>query len=300
MNLENVSVHNKALLNSYMGYLKIEKGLTENSLVSYQYDLKDFLEFIVNPAENVTHFEVIEYLSLLQEAGILASSIARKRSSIRSFYEFLEKDQYKINLNFDNIPNITIPKLIPQVLTVDEMLSLLDGIQTDTVLGIRNKAMLELMYATGIRISEMLSLSLHDIDSNMMLLRVLGKGRKQRIVPIADQSYEYVLNYINGARNTIKANKQTAILFLNKDGEQMSRMGFWKILHKEALRHGVTKHLSPHTIRHSFATHLLMAGANLRIIQTLLGHSSINTTQIYTNIDTSYLMETHKLYHPRA
>jgi len=168
----------------------------------------------------------------------------------------------------------------------------------DTALGMRNKAMFELMYASGLRISETINLSIHDIYWNERFVKVMGKGSKQRVVPIAQESFDFVRNYYENGRTNLKKNNETAVLFLNKFGRKMSRMGVWKIIQKISLEAGIKKHVSPHTFRHSFATHLLEGGANLISVQLLLGHASINTTQIYTNIDRNFIFEEYR-YHPR-
>ncbi len=175
------------------------------------------------------------------------------------------------------------------------MLDLLDSLPIGTTLEYRNKAMLELLYATGTRISELLGITLHDINSNEKLILVRGKGNKQRYVPYADSVAEILTQYIQKHRPVLLKFKNSDVLFLNSRGGKLSRMGFWKILRQQALNAGIRKHLTPHTFRHSFATHLLEAGVNLRIVQELLGHASIDTTQIYTHVDTKYLIETHRM-----
>ena len=289
-----------ALINSFLFYLKTEKGLTENSIESYSLDLFGFFEYLKRDPKVTTLQDVAGYFNELQETGLTKNSIARKRSTLRSFFAFLINEGEKIDFEPHDIPNIRFKQHIPDILSVDEMLLLLDSIPLEEPLDIRNRAILELMYATGIRISEMLNLTINDIFWEEELLRVFGKGRKERIIPIAGKSLSYVKQYYQTIHPILSRKKPTNILFLNYSGEKMSRMGFWKILQKLTLQAGIKKSISPHTIRHSFATHLLEAGANLRIVQTLLGHTSINTTQIYTNIDMRFIKENHSMYHPRA
>jgi len=298
--IEDLDKQLRAYYNTYMSYLRVEKGLTVNSLDSYGSDIRDFLLYNSKPITTYQSADVIDYFITLQELGLVQASIARRRCALHSFFSFLEEEGVSVQLAFDEVPTIKVRQKLPDVLSVDEMLLLLDSIAQDTPLSIRNKAMLEFMYATGVRISEMLQLTIHDILWEEMIVRVKGKGRKQRLIPIADQALDFVKVYLAEARRSLKKHKETDILFLNMYGDQLSRMGFWKVLRNAVLAAGIKRHVSPHTIRHSFATHLLEAGVNLRIVQTLLGHASLNTTQIYTNIDLRYLIEVHRLYHPRA
>jgi len=289
-----------ALINSFLFYLKTEKGLTENSINSYQFDLCDFFDYLKKEPTQTELDDIIRYFNVLQEIGLVNNSIARKRSSLRSFFKFLINENESIIFDPANIPSVRYKQKIPDILSVDEMLLLLDSISLEKPLDIRNKAMMELLYATGIRISEMLNLTINDILWEEEILKVFGKGRKERIIPIASKSIDFVRQYYLNIHPILASKKPTTILFLNYSGEKLSRMGFWKILQQLARNAGIRKAISPHTIRHSFATHLLEAGANLRIVQTLLGHTSINTTQIYTNIDLRFIKENHSLYHPRA
>lgn len=291
---------NKSLLNNYLNYIKIEKGLTDNSVVSYKSDLINFISYYEEDITRITNDQVITYLLDLQDIGLVNSSIARKTSAIKNFFLYLIEDYQTINLNIEEIPSISYTRNLPDVISVEEMCKLLDNIDTTTTLGFRNKAMLELMYATGIRVSELLDTSTHDLLIDESNILIHGKGHKQRLLPIPDSTMEWLLQYTKVVRFKLKKDKLIDSLFLNNRGGRLSRMGFWKILQKCALEAGINSHITPHTIRHSFATHLLEAGANLRIVQTLLGHSSLDTTQIYTNININYLIEEHKLYHPRG
>ncbi len=299
MKIDNViSSHNLAYLNSFQYHLKVEKGLSQNSVEAYYHEVSDFLCFTHKEAELISKKDVVNYFVNLQEIGILSSSIARKRSSIKAFFKFLKEESIEISLNFNEIPPIKYTQKLPDVLTIKEMNKLLDCISADTALGMRNKAIFELMYASGLRISETINLSIHDIYWNEKVVKVMGKGSKQRFVPIAQESFDFVRNYYENGRTSLKKGKETAVLFLNRFGRKMSRMGVWKIIQKISLEAGIKKHVSPHTFRHSFATHLLEGGANLISVQLLLGHASINTTQIYTNIDRNFIFEEYR-YHPR-
>ncbi len=288
-----------ARLNSFKFYLTVEKGLADNTIESY---LTDVIQFFEETGKDISHTDsadIINFFVSLQEIGISFKTIARKRSSLKVFFGFLTEEGIENSVNFDDIPGVKTPSLLPDVIDVDEMLHFLDSLPLETALDYRNKAMFELMYATGLRISEMLNLRLSDLMESEKLVRVFGKGRKERYIPVADESLEWIFQYIRSYRRLLKKQERTDIVFLNRSGNKLSRMGVWKIIQKKMFETGITKHVSPHTFRHSFATHLLQSGTNLRIVQALLGHSSINTTQIYTNIDIKYLREEHRKHHPR-
>ncbi len=294
--------HNRALLNRFRSFLKLEKGLSDNTIESYTNDLVQFMEDVDRDVETLTTEPIVNHLVYLQEIGLAFSSIARKRSTIVSFYKFLSEEDFSLQFNIESIPPVKPPKRLPEVLSKEEILEFLDALPLETPLQYRNKAMFELMYATGVRISEVIGASIHDIQWENHVLRVTGKGNKQRIVPIAGESLKYLRLYIDKYRLLLRREKHTDVLFLNRSGKGLSRMGVWKILREEAKKLGFKwwQKLHPHIIRHSFATHLLEGGANLRTVQLLLGHVSINTTQIYTNIDMQHIIEQHRLYHPRG
>ncbi len=295
-----MNTKNKSLLNNYIYYIKIEKGLSDNSVASYKSDLIDFIEYFDLDIPALTNDNIIKYLLDLQDIGLVNSSIARKTSALKNFFLYLIEENIPLKIKIEEIPSISYNRSLPDVISVEEMFTLLDSIDLSSPLTYRNKTMLELMYSTGIRVSELLDISVHDVSINESNLLIHGKGNKQRLLPIPKTTMEYLLHYIKITRFKLKKDKATDTLFLNNRGGKMTRMGFWKILHKCALKAGISKHISPHTIRHSFATHLLEAGANLRVVQTLLGHSSLDTTQIYTNVNINYLIEEHRLYHPRG
>ena len=288
-----------ARLNSFKYYLTVEKGLSENTIESYLSDVNQYFENSQKNLRQTESSDVINYFVSLQEIGISFKTIARKRSSLKVFFGFLTEEGIESSVNFDDIPSVKTPSLLPDVIDIDEMLYFLEKLPLETALDYRNKAMFELMYATGLRISEMLNLRISDIMSGEKLIRVFGKGRKERYIPIADESLEWMSIYLSTHRRVLKKQVRTDYVFLNRSGNKLSRMGVWKIIQNKMLAAGITKHVSPHTFRHSFATHLLQSGTNLRIVQALLGHSSINTTQIYTNIDIKYLIQEHRKHHPR-
>jgi len=291
--------HNRAWLNNYRFYLEAEQGLADNTVYAYFQDCQEFIYYINCKLEDTTSKDVISYLASLQEISFAASTVARKRSALKSLLTFMAEEDVPLKLNLTDIPAIRYDHKIPDVLSLREILKLLDSIPLDTPLHWRSKAMLELMYASGLRISETINLTTHDIYFAEKVVRVFGKGRKQRVVPVAEKSLEFVQQYMQDYRPILLKFQQDDTLFLNRFGKPLSRMGAWKILDKLAVTAGISKKVSPHTIRHSFATHLVEAGANLRIVQILLGHVSINTTQIYSNINKQFIIKEHRLYHPR-
>ncbi|MFB3844714.1 MAG: site-specific tyrosine recombinase/integron integrase [Candidatus Cloacimonadaceae bacterium] len=287
-------------LNSFLYYLKVEKGMAKNSVDAYQKDLEDFLQYNPKPLQDYRANDIIDYLVTLQSIGLVNASLARKRVALKQFFKYLEKEEIPVQVDFEQVPRIKLTQHLPDVLTVEEMFQLLDSLPTEKPLEIRNKAMMELLYATGLRISELLGLTVHDIIWNEKVLLIRGKGSKQRYVPVLDNVLELVSGYISRVRPILLKEKKNDYVFLNTFGNKMSRMGFWKILQQAVTEAKLKKEVTPHTFRHSYATHLLEAGVNLRIVQTLLGHASLNTTQIYTHVDIHYLVETHRMYHPRA
>ena len=287
-------------LNGFVYYIRVEKGMAENSVESYRRDIRDFLGWCALPAEQCKVEHVSKYLAELMKIGLLNSSLARKRVALKQFFGFLAEDGIDVSVDFDQVPKIRLNQHLPDFLDVETMLGFLDGLPLETVLQRRNKAMLDLLYCTGLRISELLGLTTHDLNFGESMILVRGKGSKQRFVPFVESVSGLLQDYLLQTRPALQKTSVTDVLFLNKRVEKMSRMGFWKILRQAALEAGIKQEITPHTFRHSFATHLLEGGVNLRIVQVLLGHSSLNTTQIYTHVDTRYLLETHKMYHPRV
>ena len=285
-------------IDEYINYLKIERQLSINTIDSYKRDLEDFYKFSNKSYKFITKDDAIKYLEYLNKK-INARSINRHIVSIKNYFKFLEKNN-NIKYNpFEEITGLKTSKKLPRILSEDDVNNLLD-ITLNDAYSYRNKAMLELMYSSGLRVSELLNLEVNNIDFNMNLVRVFGKGSKERIVPIDDIATKYLDEYINGYRNTLLRNKESDILFLNSRGDKLSRQGFFKILKQIAKEKGIKKELSPHTLRHSFATHLLNHGADLRSIQTMLGHENIETTQIYTHVSDNYIKENYDESHPRS
>lgn len=289
------------LINDYINYVLFERRLSKNTASSYKNDLDKFSLYLkkkkINSFKNVTKKDIINYLEYLNKEDLSVTSIARKLTSIKNFYIYLTKTEYiKTNIT-EGIERPKLRKKLPQVLTIEEVDKLLD-IPLNNAFDYRNKAMLELLYGTGLRISELLDLKLGDIDFNNCIVRCLGKGNKERIVPIG----EYVIFYLNSYleyRLILLKNKKSEYLFLNSRGARLSRFSFFKILKNILKTKNINKNISPHSLRHSFATHLLEGGGDLRSIQELLGHSDISTTKIYTHISNKQLKEDYEHFHPR-
>ena len=290
MNIENQII-------DYMNYINIERQLSKNTSEAYKRDLTDFFEFVKKDYNKVTKDDIINYIKHINNKN--PRSINRNLVSIRNYFKYMNKIG-KININpCDDITGLKTPKTVPHVLSEEDIDKLLD-IKCNNALDYRNKAMLELLYSSGLRISELLDLEVNDIDFDMNIVRCFGKGSKERIVPLSDIATSALYDYIYVYRNTLTKNKVTNILFLNSRGDRLSRQGFFKILKEIALEKGINKDISPHKIRHSFATHLINHGADLRSVQTMLGHENIRTTQIYTHVSDNYVKENYEASHPRS
>ncbi|MCK4754484.1 MAG: site-specific tyrosine recombinase XerD [Calditrichia bacterium] len=292
-------------LQQYLNYLRFEKNLSDNSVSSYENDLERYINYLstqkINRPEYIQSKHIRRLIQLLSELGLSTSTLARNLSSIRSFHLFLISEDL---IKSDPSEHVDGPKLrrhLPSVLTFDEIELLCLNISIDDPLGLRNRAMIEVLYASGLRISELLTLLLREIYFKEEFIRILGKGSKQRLVPISIRALNWVKKYLELSRPVLdKHQRSSGAAFLSIRGTIMSRMGFWKILQKYIRESGIRKKIHPHTFRHSFATHLLEGGADLRAVQEMLGHSDISTTQIYTHLDRSYLQQEYKDYHPRA
>ena len=283
----------------FCNYLLIDKKYSANTIDSYRRDLKTLDSYIHKDASNLNERDIKKYLKYLTDNNKSKKSVARNISCLRSFCKFLMIERVITSNPLENIEMPKLPKTLPKILDEQDINNLLN-IDLVDVYSYRNKAMLELMYATGLRVSELINLKIHDIDLNMALVRTIGKGSKERIIPIGDYALEYLEKYINEYRDTMLNREYTDYLFLNNHGKKLTRQGFFKILRKIAIEKGIQKELSPHTLRHSFATHLLNHGADLRSIQELLGHSDISTTQIYTHVSSSKLRENYNEFHPHS
>ena len=288
------------LIIEFLRYLLIDKGYSENTIESYKRDLDKFLEYNKNTSiESISNENLKKYIKYLNDCGLNEKSIARNISSLKSFYKFLVISKYISSNTSDSLYLPKIKKSLPNTLTEEEVFSLLD-IELIDNFSYRNKAMLELLYASGLRVSELINLKLQDVDFSQDIIRTFGKGSKERVIPIGDYAKEYLEKYIYEYRGSMLKKESSEYIFLNNHGKQMTRQGFWKIIKKIAKEKGINKELSPHTLRHSFASHLLKYGADLRTIQELLGHSDISTTQIYTHITNEELKQNYQDFHPHG
>lgn len=302
INIDKLNTKNKKLLSDYIIELKTIKQRDKDTTVnSYSEDIYKYLEYMesknISNALDISYNNLLNYLKYLDDNKYEVSSVARKIVSIKAFHKYLSEN-YKV---IDISTKINTPKFyrkLPNILTIEEVDNLLD-IKLDTPFDYRNKAMLELMYSSGLRVSELINLELSDIDLNNNYVRCFGKGSKERIVPIGEYSSKYLSIYINEYRDSMKKGYYTEKIFLNNHGKEMTRQGFFKIIKKIAKDKDINKNITPHMLRHSFATHLLNNGADLRTIQEMLGHSSISTTQIYTNVTNDILKENYDLYKRR-
>ncbi len=282
-------------IEKYINYLQYERALSENTIASYAYDLKRFDIFFKGQILNLQYEDINKYLESIRDLS--SRSVAHHITVLTSFYNFLIDEKIIEKNPCENIMNVKLPKKLPVYLTEEEVSKLLD-IPLNTEYDYRNKAMLELLYATGLRISELVNLKVNDIDFDECIVRVFGKGKKERIVPIADVALKYLKMYLNNYRGLILKDTLSDYIFISNSKKNISRQGFFKILKSEAKRSGIDKEVSPHVLRHSFATHLLSHGANLRIIQELLGHEDISTTEIYAHLINEKLKDDYS-YHPR-
>ena len=294
----------KEHLNEFLEYLKFDKGLSDNTLEAYGRDLSKFLAYLqlrkIETPGDVKRSDILAFISHLLDEGAAFSSSARHLSSIKSFFRFLVLEGH-ITINpADNLESPKIRRKLPEVLTVEEVDRLMASPNVVSPTGLRDRAMFELMYATGLRVSELLSLEVDDINLTAGYVRCLGKGRKERIVPVGKIASFWVERYMGRSRQKLIKGAFNRTLFVNAKGRKMTRQGFWKLLNKHVARAGITKEVTPHTLRHSFATHLLENGADLRSVQEMLGHADISTTQIYTHLTRQHLREVYQKSHPRA
>lgn len=292
-------------MEDFFHYIRIERGLADNTIVSYRRDLLHYTKFFdevkqLKQWDDVTREDIILFLVTLRDDGKSTATLARMISTIRAFHQFLVREQI---VTHDASLHIETPKkdrLLPTILSANEVDKLLQ-INGTTPLAIRNKAMLELMYATGLRVTELVSLDVTDVHLAMGFVRCIGKGSKERIIPLGDIAKDATEAYLLDAREVLlKKNKNEKKLFVNHHGRSLSRQGFWKVIKAVAREGGLTKEITPHMLRHSFATHLLENGADLRAVQEMLGHADISTTQIYTHITKTRLKDMYEQFHPRA
>ncbi|MGB5155937.1 MAG: site-specific tyrosine recombinase XerD [Desulfobacterales bacterium] len=293
-----------SLVDQYLNYLVVEKGLSKKTLESYGSDIATYIDFLgkkgikdISEADTPT---ILMHIIALREDGLKARSRARHLVTLRGFYKFLVREKL---ITTDPTRVIDLPKsgfYLPNVLTQDEVKSLLSVPDVSKPAGLRDSAMIELLYAAGLRVSELVGLKLFDVNMDACFVRVFGKGSKERIVPIGTFAKEKVSEYINTARPLILKNNMSNFLFVGRGGKPLTRQGFWKIIKRYSTLGKITKTITPHSLRHSFATHLLEGGADLRSVQLMLGHVDISTTQIYTHVVRDHLKKIHSKYHPRG
>ena len=287
----------------FLDYARVEKGLAANTIASYRRDLFEFTGFVKKQGiafDTVTRGDVRTFLTHLYRRGLAARSVARHLISVRNLFRFLAKEGMLRN---DPTSGIESPRLgveLPHYLSLDEVEKLLESPDPSTPAGLRDRAMLQLLYATGLRVSELVGLHVDDLDFSLGILRCFGKGRKERLIPVGKSALKAVELYLRDARAKFLKKVGEPSLFLNVRGGRLSRVAFWKILRHYGKQAGVQIGLTPHAIRHSFATHLLERGADLRSVQLMLGHSDISTTQIYTHVLKERLKQVYQTHHPRA
>ncbi len=292
------------LVQDYLHYLRVERGLSDNTIQSYHQDLTEATAFFADKNSNIKSVDQYAVLNLLEELesqGKSRNTIIHMVSSLRKFFAYLVQFN---QITSDPMAKIDSPKqakTLPDVLSIDEVNSLLEQPETSKKLGLRDRAILEVLYATGLRVSELINLKLVDLHLPMNLIQVLGKGDKERIVPISDIAKEWLTKYLEDVRPELLANQTNAAeVFLNSRGRYLTRQAIWQMIKKYAGLAGIKHHVTVHTLRHSFATHLLENGADLRIVQELLGHSDISTTQIYTHVSKKHLAKVYQQFHPRS
>lgn len=291
-------------IDGFIHYLAIEKGLSDNTLHSYQLDLKSFSHFLkkrsIKQITDINRHHITAYLLFLRQEGKAAATMARHMAAIKSFFHFLLQEKIVAQDPTCNLETPRLPKNMPRVLSREQVDLLLEQPQIGNPPGMRDKAMLELIYATGLRVSELINLNIQDVNLELGYLRCIGKGSKERIVPVGSLAQDAIREYLDRSRlKLLKKNKDDA-LFLNQRGNRITRQGFWKILKQYVKQAGINTVITPHTLRHSVATHMLENGADLRTVQELLGHEDITTTQIYTHLTNSHLKEVYDSCHPRA
>ncbi|PTK67361.1 site-specific tyrosine recombinase XerD [Staphylococcus borealis] len=294
----------ETIIEEYLKFIQIEKGLSENTIGAYRRDLKKY--HIYMQENKIAHIDFIdrqtiqECLGHLIDQGASAKSIARFISTIRSFHQFALREKYAAKDPTVLIETPKYEKKLPDVLDVEEVIQLLETPDLNKNNGYRDRTILELLYATGMRVTELIQIEIDDVNLIMGFVKVFGKGNKERIIPLGDTVIEYLDTYINTVRPQLLKKTVTNVLFLNMHGRALTRQGIWKLIKQYGLKANINKTLTPHTLRHSFATHLLENGADLRAVQEMLGHSDISTTQLYTHVSKTQIRQMYNQFHPRA
>jgi len=296
---------NEKFLKEYIAILSLVKNLSHNSIYSYRSDINKFFEFLnekkIDDLNKVKTESIIEYLNRQKNSGASRATSARYLSALKGFFLYLFEQNY-IQKNPTDVLSAGTPKRsLPVVLTVEEIDRIFEQPDITTITGLRDRTMLEILYSCGVRVSELVNLKITDLYLEEEVIRVFGKGSKERIIPIGSSAIQWTNKYLIYARPFLaKTSKSEGFLFLNKRGSKLSRIWVWKIIQRYVKDAGIKKEIHPHTFRHTFATHLIEGGADLRSVQEMLGHSSISTTQIYTHIDRDYIKQIHKEFHPRG
>ncbi|EHQ08687.1 MAG: site-specific tyrosine recombinase XerD [Leptonema illini] len=293
------------LIKEFQDYLLVERGLSENSIFAYSYDIKKFLDYLQKFQKGkavgvVTSDDIVAFLKQQQEMNISTRSRARELAALRQFFGYL-RDEGRVKVNpADKVEPPEIRRTLPDYLTVDEIRSLFTVFDENDPYEIRDRAIFEMMYSSGLRISEACAMKMSDVDLDNLMIAVRGKGGRERLIPFGEQSKQVIDDYLTNSREVILKDRDSEYLFISKKGESLNRKSVWRLLKKYISRTGITKTVTPHTFRHSFATHLIENNADLRSVQELLGHLDIATTQIYTHMAASQLKEVHRKHHPRG
>ncbi|MEO0072723.1 MAG: site-specific tyrosine recombinase XerD [candidate division WOR-3 bacterium] len=290
------------IVKSFINYLITERSLARSTVDCYSTDVKQFLSAVTTKKilYNITENDISNYISFLRQLPLTQTSIARKLTSIKMFFNYLITEKLIAHNPTEHIETPKISQKLPTVLSYEEIIKIIESANNNTPKDLRARAIFEVLYGTGLRASELLSLELDNISFTDGFVRIVGKGNKERIVPIGKPALEAISTYCRVARPFFVKKHNSPYLFVNARGQKLSRMGLHKILKEYLKKAKITKKVTPHSFRHSFATHLLEGGANLRAVQEMLGHANIATTQIYTQIDRTFLRETYKMFHPRS
>jgi integrase/recombinase XerD len=291
-------------LNQFLHYLIVEKGLSKNTIEAYQHGLTRFLNHLrekgIQEIREVKKFHIRGFLLVLRRKNLSTKTIVRNLVAVRTFFRFLIQEGILETNPVEELESPKVAKTLPDILSLKEIEQVLEQPDPQTPLGIRDRAMLEMLYATGMRVSELTHLPTHQVNLEGGYVLLYGKGSKERVVPIGSEAMKWVALYLKRARKLLAKGRESSYLFINRSGRGMSRQGFWKNLKDYARRAGLHKRITPHLLRHSFASHLLERGADLRSVQMMLGHVDISTTQIYTHVTGERLKKVHKQYHPRG
>ena len=293
----------KELIETFLNYLSVERGLSNNTLLAYREDLNFYIDFLskshIDALSKIDKNHITNFMLAQKDKGISANSIARRLAAIRMFHRFLVRERIIKSDPSNLIDSPRLWKKIPDTLSVNEMEALIAQPGVRDAQGIRDRAILETLYATGMRVSEAVNLKKDNVNLDIGFLRCTGKGNKERVIPLGKKAIAGIKRYLESSRLKLLKGKESEFLFLNRFGKKISRVSLWKIIKKYALATKIKKPIKPHILRHSFATHLLERGADLRSVQEMLGHSNISTTQIYTHINKDRLKAIHRMFHPR-